>query len=311
MGSPANAPRRAPLTPLPPHPGAPVVRPHRWKTVRRFVRARAGLFGLGLLLCVIAMAIAAPVLAPYDPTKQEIINRLAPPMWQEGGSSRHVLGTDQLGRDVLSRIIWGARVSLGIGTLAVAISTTAGLVLGAIGGYAGGWADNVIMRAADIQLAFPFILLAIAALGVLGVTYVNVVIVLAVSGWVIFARIVRSETLSLRERDYVQAARAIGASHARIVRQHILPNLTPTAIVLATLELGRVIILESGLSFLGLGIPPPATTWGNMLAEGRNYVRDAWWLSSFAGLALMLVVLAINLVGDALRDALDPSLKID
>jgi peptide/nickel transport system permease protein len=228
--------------------------------------------------------------------------------WVAGGDPGHVLGTDPIGRDVLSRIIFGARVSVAVGLLAVGISTLVGVALGLTAGYVGGWLDDVVMRMADAQLAFPFILLAIAIIGVLGPTLPNVVAVLALSGWVQFARITRSEVLSLRQRAFVEAARAAGARDLTILGRHLLPNLLPSTIILATLELGRVIILESGLSFLGLGVPPPTVTWGGMLADGRNDVREAWWLSVFPGCALMILVLAINLAGDALRDALDPSL---
>jgi peptide/nickel transport system permease protein len=277
-------------------------------SLARLWRSGTGVTGLVVLGAMLFVAFGWPVIMPSDPNTIDLLRRLGPPAWLAGGDPAHVLGTDQIGRDVLSRIVFGARVSLGIGVLAVGFSTLVGVALGLAAGYAGGWLDDAVMRAADAQLAFPFILLAIAIIGVLGPTLPNIVAVLALSGWVQFARITRSEVLSLRQRAFVEAARAAGARDLAIVGWHLLPNLLPSTIVLATLELGRVIILESGLSFLGLGVPPPTVTWGGMLADGRNYVREAWWLSVFPGAALMLLVLAINLAGDALRDALDPSL---
>jgi peptide/nickel transport system permease protein len=274
----------------------------------RLWRSGTGVTGLVVLAAMVFVAFGWPVLRPSDPNAIDLLRRLGPPAWIPGGDAAHVLGTDQIGRDVWSRIVLGARVSIGIGLVAVAVSTLVGVALGLAAGYAGGWPDDVVMRAADAQLAFPFILLAIAIIGVLGPTIPNVVAVLALSGWVQFARVTRSEVLSLRQRAFVEAARAAGARDVSILGWHLLPNLLPSTIVLATLELGRVIILESGLSFLGLGVPPPTVTWGGMLADGRNYVREAWWLSVFPGGALMLLVLAINLAGDALRDALDPRL---
>jgi peptide/nickel transport system permease protein len=275
------------------------------RAAEALLRSPTGLAGTLVVVGVILAAILAPVIAPLDPNHIDLAHRLRPPaLWGNGTP----LGTDQLGKDVLSRTIYGARLSLLIGALAVVISALAGVTLGLLAGYAGGRLDTAIMRVADVQLAFPFILLAIAIIGVLGPTIPNIVFVLALSGWVQFARIVRAETLSLRRRPFIEAIRIVGASNGRILRRHLLPNVLPSVIVLATLELGRVIILESGLAFLGLGIPPPAITWGAMLAAGRDYVREAWWLSVFPGLALMILVLAINLAGDALRNALDPTM---
>jgi peptide/nickel transport system permease protein len=278
----------------------------RHRVARALLRSPTGLVGTLVVAAVVVTAILAPLLAPHDPSQIDLAQRLQPPSLWNGGND--LLGTDELGKDVLSRIIHGARLSLLIGSLAVVLSGVAGVTLGLLAGYLGGKLDAAIMRAGDIQLAFPFILLAIAIVGVLGPSVPNIVLVLALSGWVQFARIVRSETLSLRQRPFIEAARIIGATNGSILWRHLLPNVLPSVIVLTTLELGRVIILESGLAFLGLGIPPPAITWGAMLAEGRNYVREAWWLSVFPGLALMILVLAINLAGDALRNALDPSL---
>ena len=279
----------------------------RGRVIEALLRSPTGLAGTLVVAIVVVMAVLAPLIAPQDPNQIDLANRLQPPaLWS--GRGVHSLGTDQLGKDVLTRIIHGARLSLLIGNLAVVLSGVIGVTLGLLAGYIGGKLDAVIMRAADVQLAFPFILLAIAIIGVLGPTVPNIVFVLALSGWVQFARIVRSETLSLRRRPFIEAAKIIGASSTSILWRHLLPNVLPSVIVLATLELGRVIILESGLAFLGLGIPPPAITWGAMLAAGRDYVREAWWLSVFPGLALMILVLSINLAGDALRNALDPTL---
>jgi peptide/nickel transport system permease protein len=271
------------------------------------LRSPLGLGSIIVLTCVVAAALFADWVAPYDPNAFNLRDRLQPPLlW--GGKIAYPLGTDQIGKDVLSRVVYGARLSLLVGSLAVLVSAFFGVTLGLVAGYFGGWLDAVLMRVADVQFAFPFILLAIAIIGVLGPSISNVIAVLALSGWVQFARVVRAEVLSLRERPFVEATRIIGATDAAILLRHLFPNVLPSVIVLATLELGRVIILESGLTFLGLGIPPPAVTWGAMLAEGRNYVREAWWLSVFPGLALMIVVLAINLAGDVLRNALDPTM---
>jgi peptide/nickel transport system permease protein len=278
----------------------------RARVARALLRSPTGLAGTAAVAIVVTIAILAPLIAPQDPNLINLAHRLKPPALDSGVGE--LLGTDQLGKDVLSRIIYGARLSLLVGTLAVLLSGALGVGLGLLAGYFGGKLDAAIMRLADVQLAFPFILLAIAIIGVLGPTVPNIVAVLALSGWVQFARVVRSETLSLRRRPFIEASLIIGASDVSVMRWHLFPNVLPSVIVLATLELGRVIILESGLSFLGLGIPPPAVTWGAMLAEGRNYVREAWWLSVFPGLALMTLVLGINMAGDALRNALDPTM---
>jgi peptide/nickel transport system permease protein len=276
----------------------------RGRIAAALLRTPTGLAGSLVLVIAIALAVLAPWIVPLDPSRIDLAHRLTAPSFV----MRPVLGTDQLGKDVLTRVIYGSRLSLLIGLLAVGLSCIVGVSVGLFGGYFGRVVDAVFMRVADVQLAFPFILLAIAIVGALGPSVPNIVAVLALSGWVQFARIVRSETLSLRRRPFIEATEIMGSSPIAIVWRHLLPNILPSVIVLATLELGRVIILESGLAFLGLGLPPPAVTWGTMLAEGRNYVREAWWLSVFPGLALMILVLAINLAGDALRNALDPTL---
>ena len=230
-------------------------------------------------------------------------------MWVAGGDRGHPLGTDTLGRDVLSRLLYGARVSLVVGLTAVAVAGAIGVALGLVAGYYRGWLDDLLMRVGDIHLAFPVLLLGVALLSVLGASLVNLILVLAVSGWVTYARIVRGETLSLVEREFVAAARALGAGDGHVIWRHILPNVWPPIIVVATFSVARMIIAEASLSFLGLGIPPPAPSWGAMLDEGRNYITTGWWLALFPGLAILILVLGINLVGDWLRDLLDPRLE--
>ncbi len=262
---------------------------------------------------VLAGVVAASVpwaLAPFDPVAQETANRLRPPLWRDPGGRLHLLGTDQLGRDILSRLVYGARVSLVIAVVAVAIAGSLGLTLGLGAGYFRGWVDDVVMRAADVLLALPFILLAIALVAVLGPSTGTIIGVLGVTGWVATARVVRAQALSLRGRDFVEAARAMGAGHGRILARHLLPNALAPATVIAALEVGRMILLESALSFLSLGAPPPTPTWGGMLADGRVYLSSAWWLATFPGLAILATVLGINLVGDWLRETFDPKLAL-
>jgi peptide/nickel transport system permease protein len=276
---------------------------------RRRVSFRA-VFGLSVLLLMGGAAVLAPQLAPWDPGRQMLLKRLKPPMWQERGLREHPLGTDHLGRDILARIIYGARPALLVGAAAVLISGVLGMITGLLAGYFGGRIDDVLMRLADIQLAFPFILLAIAVIGVLGPSLTTIICVIGVSSWVVYARIVRGAALSLREREFVQAAQALGGGDGRILVRHILPNVFTPWLVVATLDMARVIVIESALSFLGLGVQPPAATWGGMLADGRVYISTAWWLATFPGLAILVTVLGINLFGDGLRDTLDPRLKI-
>jgi peptide/nickel transport system permease protein len=285
-------------------------RSEAWALLRRLIRRRTALFGLVVVAAVALAALLAPVLAPFDPVAQDLGQRLRPPGWAGPGSRAHWLGTDHLGRDILGRILFGARIALVVGLAAVVIAGTLGLAIGLVSGYFGGRVDDLFMRLADIQLAFPFILLALAVIGVLGPSLRNIIAVVGVSGWVAYARIVRGEVLSLREREFVQAARAVGSPPARIIVRHIVPNAFTPWLVIATLDMARVITVESALSFLGLGVPPPTPTWGAMLADGRVYMSTAWWLATFPGLAILVTVLGINLLGDGLRDTLDPRLKV-
>jgi len=282
-----------------------------WLTLfRRLARRRTALFGLVVVALVFAAALGAPWLGPWDPIEQDITNRLKPPGSPDPSGRVHVLGTDHLGRDLLARVIFGARPALLVGVAAVAISGVIGMVVGLVSGYFGGPTDDVFMRLADIQLAFPFILLAIAVIGVLGPSLPVIIVVIGVSSWVVYARVVRGAVLSLREREFVQAAQALGSRDGRILLRHILPNAFTPWLVVATLDMARVIVIESALSFLGLGVQPPTPTWGGMLADGRVYISTAWWLATFPGLAILVTVLGINLFGDGLRDTLDPRLKV-
>ena len=276
---------------------------------RAVVRNRAGVLGLVVVLLDVAVAIFAPLLAPHDPLQQDIARRLLPPAWLAGGSWEHVLGTDQLGRDILGRIIYGSRISLLIGVLSVALALPVGVTVGLLAGYFGGRLDDVTMRLADVQLAFPFILLAITIAGVLGPSPRNVILILAVGGWVVYARLTRGQVLSLREKEFVEAARSLGLGHARILFGHILPNILTPITVVATFAVAQMILLESSLSFLGLGVQPPTPSWGGMLNDGRAYITIAWWLTTFPGAAIMLTVLGINFLGDWLRDLFDPRLQ--
>ncbi len=279
-------------------------------TLRRLLRLRWGVGAAGILLLIVASAVLASWIAPHDPLAVNIRHRLSPPAWMEGGTAAHPLGTDQVGRDLLSRMIYGGRVSLVVGVTAVLMSATIGVLLGLGAGYFGGNVDWVIMAGINVMLTFPFVLLALAVIAVLGPSLVNMIIVLGTAGWPIYARVVRAETLTIREREFVLAGRALGMSHARLMFRQILPNLVSVIVVIATLQVAQVIILESFLSFLGLGIQPPTPAWGNMLGEGRLYMLNSWWIATFPGLAIFVTTLVINLVGNALRDWLDPHSKL-
>jgi peptide/nickel transport system permease protein len=265
----------------------------------------AGAF-VGLLAVV---ATIAPWLAPHNPERGSLRARLAAPTLEAADGKAHPLGTDHLGRDVLSRMIFGTRVSLIVGFAAVAVGGLVGGVLGLLAGFRGGWVDEVIMTVADAQLAFPFILLAIGIIAVLGPSFPNLIIVVGLSGWVTYARVLRSQVLSLRRREFVDAILGLGGSVPRILLRHILPNVASTLMVIATLELARAIVLEATLSFLGLGIQPPTPSWGGMIHEGREYLDTAWWISVCPGVILMLTSLVVSRTGDWLRDVLDPTLR--
>ena len=279
-------------------------------TLKRLARRRTALFGLAVVVIVLLAAAFAAWLTPFDPLEQDINQRLKEPGWRNAAGQMHALGTDHLGRDILARVIFGSRIALVVGLSAVLISGVLGMMIGLVAGYFGGKVDDFFMRLADIQLAFPFILLAIAVIGVLGANLRNIIIVIGVSSWVIYARVVRGEVLSIRERDFVQAAIALGSRDGRILVRHVLPNAFTPWLVVATLDMARVIVIESALSFLGLGVQPPTPTWGGMLADGRVYLSTAWWLATFPGLAILVTVLGINLLGDGLRDTLDPRLNV-
>jgi peptide/nickel transport system permease protein len=277
---------------------------------RRLARRRPALFGLLVVALVLLTALAAPWLTALNPVEQDIGDRLKPPAWRDDQGRLHPLGTDHLGRDLMARVIYAARPALMVGFAAVLISGVLGMVTGLLSGYFGGRTDDVLMRLGDVQLAFPFILLAIAVIGVLGSSLPVIIVVIGVSSWVIYARVVRGAVLSLREREFVQAALALGAGDGRVVVRHILPNVFAPWLVVATLDMARVIVVESALSFLGLGVQPPTPTWGGMLADGRVYITTSWWLATFPGLAILFTVLGINLFGDGLRDTLDPHLNV-
>lgn len=264
----------------------------------------------GLFVVILAVvAAAAPLLAPDDPVRQSLRLRLKPPTLEGTDGRAHALGTDHLGRDVLSRVIWGSRVSLSVGFAAVVVGGLIGSSLGIVAGFRRGTADTIIMTVADAQLAFPFILLAIGIIAVLGPSFPTLVVVIGLSGWVGYARVLRAQVLVLRARDFVDAIHALGGSSARVVLRHVVPNVLSSIVVIATLELARAIVLEATLSFLGLGIQPPTPSWGGMVHEGREYLDSAWWISTFPGLVLMATSIVVSRTGDWLRDLLDPSLK--
>ncbi len=273
---------------------------------RRLPLTAEGRAGAVLLVGIVLAAFLLPVLAPRDPLRQDVRFRLTPPAWMQGGESRFPLGSDQVGRDVLARLLDGARVSLIIGISTVALAASVGTLIGLAAGWWGGLLEVLTMRLADIQIAFPFLVVAIAVIAVLGPGVAHLVLILAIWSWAPYARVVRGDVLSLRRREYVLAATAAGADPQRILLRHLLPNLAPTLIVLATFGVAQMVIAESSLSFLGLGVQPPSPSWGSMLADGRDQLDNAWWVAVFPALAILLTVLGLNLLGDALRDWLDP-----
>jgi peptide/nickel transport system permease protein len=266
-------------------------------------------FPLGVIGVFVLVALLAPLLHLADPYEQALRQKFRPPVWEERGSWAHPLGTDRLGRDMLSRIAWGARVSLAAGVLTVLLASAFGAAIGLIAGYYGGRVDAALMRFTDATLSFPIILLALILAVTVGPSFANVVIAIAVILWARYARVIRAQVLTLMELDFIAQARLAGASGGRIIWHHLLPNTFNTLVVLVTLQIGYVIIVEASLSFLGAGIPPPTPAWGSMIAEGRDFVTSAWWVSFLPGLAILLVVLAFNLLGDWLRDTLDPKLR--
>jgi peptide/nickel transport system permease protein len=273
---------------------------------RRFAFDPAALTGAVILLVVVSAALAAPWVAPHDPAKQSLLRRFTPPVWQEGGNVAYPLGTDQVGRDVLSRIIHGARISLLVGVAAVVVSVVIGVTAGLVSGFVGGKVDTVIGTIVDVNLSFPQILLALGFVAALGPSLVTIIVVLGLTGWERYVRVVRGEVLALREKEFVEAARAIGVGLPRIIFRHILPNTMSSIVVLSTLQVAQTILAEAALSFLGVGSGRAYPTWGQMISLGRDFVTVAWWLPTLPGVAILLTVLAINLVGDRLRDALDP-----
>jgi peptide/nickel transport system permease protein len=276
--------------------------------LRRHPMALSG--GVVILLYLLA-AIFAPSITAHDPGRGNLRLRLDPPAWAEGGDWSYPLGTDGQGRDLLTRIIFGARVSLAVGLLSVGISVAVGLALGAFAGYFRGWIDNLLSRIADILLAFPFLIFAIGVMAFMGPGFTNLILALTFKGWVEFFRLVRGEMMSQKTQEYVEAARATGQSHSAIIWREIIPNIIQSVFVLGTLRMGYMIIMEASLSFLGLGIPPQIPAWGSMVSAGRNFMLVAWWVSTFPGIAIVILVLAINVFGEGLRDILDPRLKID
>ena len=270
---------------------------------------RAPLIPLAIIVIVVFTATFAPLLTPHSTTKPSLADRLTPPMWQEGGSWEHPLGTDALGRDLATRLMYGGRVSLLVAVFTLAIGGGIGTAIGLVSGYFGGRVDAVFMRSADSTLAFPIILFAILLVVAVGPNLANVVIAIALVLWARYARVIRGEVLALKERDFIARARVAGCSHLRILLFHLFPNTVNTLLVLLTLQVGWVIIVEASLSFLGAGIPPPTPAWGSMVSDGREYVDTAWWVSAIPGLAIMLTVVAFNLFGDWLRDTLDPKLR--
>ena len=266
------------------------------------------LFSTVVLFLIVFSALTANWISPFDPIKVHVSYRLQPPLWVDPLGHTHLLGTDPLGRDIASRLIHGTRISLTVGLASVLIGGSLGLILGVISGYYGGLPDDIIMRFGDIQLAFPNILLYVAILAVMGSGVLNIVLVLGFTGWIQYARITRGQVLALRETEFVLAAKAIGCHNFRIIIRNIIPHTFSPLIVIASFAVANNIIIESSLSFLGLGVPPAIPSWGTMLADGRQYIRQAWWPVTFPGLAIMITILSINLLGDALRDYLDPRL---
>jgi peptide/nickel transport system permease protein len=261
--------------------------------------------GLALTLAAVVAAVAAPWLSPHDPLRADFVHSLKPP-----GTPGHALGTDQLGRDLLARVLHGARLALFIGICTVLVTAVVGGLLGLVAGFVERWPSAVVMRIADVQLSFPFILLALTINAIVGLGLRNIILSLSAAGWVVYARVVRGEVLSVKQRDFVQAAAALGVGRTRLLFRHVLPNVAPSIIVVASLQFSQFIVAEAAISFLGFGIQPPTPAWGSMLSESRDFLFVAWWLAAFPGAALALTALGVNLLGDWLRDTLDPKLRV-
>jgi ABC-type dipeptide/oligopeptide/nickel transport system permease subunit len=276
--------------------------------LRRFVTDRTSLCWAGIVLLAGLAALFAPAIAPHDPADADLVRRLQPPGWQAGGDWAYPLGCDGLGRDMLSRLIFGARVSLGVGFGVVLVSSVIGTLFGVFAGFARGAIDAAVSRVADVLLGFPYLVFAIGLMGMMGPGLSNIVITLVLKEWVVSFRVARGETLGAREQDYVEAARALGCPAWRIMWGEILPNILSPVLVVATIRMAFVIIMESSLSFLGLGVQPPAVSWGGMVADGREFLAEGWWVATLPGLAILIVVLAINLAGQGAREAFDPRL---
>lgn len=286
-----------------------------WKNLKHFIRelikCRTAFIGSVIILSFILVAILAPFLAPHDPLKASIIKRLRPPSWVDGGSITYLLGTDEIGRDIFSRIIYGARVSLLVGLITVAISSSLGIFLGTFAGYYKGPFDAVLSRFADLLLSFPDLIFAIFFMAIIGPGFFNLIVILCFKNWVVFFRLSRGEMISEKTKEYVEAAQALGESDVKIIFKEILPNIIHSLLVLATLRVGYFIILEASLSFLGLGIQPPTPAWGSMINSGRAFMLTSWWVSTMPGISLLILVLSINILGEGLRDILDPRLKLE
>jgi len=286
-----------------------------WERIKHFlkelIQCRSAFLGAIIVLSFILIAIFAPFIAPHDPLKASIINRLQPPFWIDGGNITYLLGADEIGRDILSRIIYGSRVSILVGLVTVGISGFIGTLLGSFAGYYRGRFDAILSRFADLLLSFPYLIFAIFLMSIVGPGFFNLIVILCFKSWVNFFRLSRGEMISEKTKEYVEAAQALGVSDIKIIFKEILPNIIHSILVLATLRVGYFIILEASLSFLGLGIQPPTPAWGSMINAGRAYMLSSWWVSTIPGIALLILVLSINLLGEGLRDILDPRLKLE
>ncbi|TEU22095.1 MAG: ABC transporter permease [Anaerolineales bacterium] len=288
-----------------------IMRRNLFNFLEELLRHPTAVLGAVVIIACVLAAIFAPHLTAHDPTRGDLNVRLLPPAWQQGGEPAFLLGTDAQGRDILARIIYGARISLWVGILSVGISVLIGATLGCISGYFRGWIDQVVSRLADLLLAFPFLIFAIGVMAFLGPGFVNLIAALTFKGWVGFFRLVRGEMMAEKTKEYVEAAKVMGLSSFAIILSEIIPNIFHSVLVLGTLRMGFMIITEASLSFLGLGIQPPTPAWGSMVADGRDYLMTSWWVSTLPGLAILILVLSINLFGEGLRDILDPRLRIE